>query len=246
MSENDTPRQFPADPPTCASCGIELGQRFCRQEKGKGPKNCPSFRYQDLVAEALQEFKANPDVLEFARQASIQESEGYGNKELGYAYLRPIKPRIQEIIEFAQKMNYRRICLAFCVGLRKEAEIVEKIFSDNGFEVISVICKAGSVSKEDLGLLKDQQIDPSSYETMCNPILQAELLNRSGTELNILLGLCVGHDALFLHHASAPCTVLAVKDRVLGHNPLAALYTAGSYHRHLLDAAPTAPAGDER
>ena len=233
MSENDTPRQFPADPPTCASCGIELGQRFCRQEKGKGPKNCPSFRYQDLVAEALQEFKANPDVLEFARQASIQESEGYGNKELGYAYLRPIKPRIQEIIEFAQKMNYRRICLAFCVGLRKEAEIVEKIFSDNGFEVISVICKAGAVSKEDLGLLKDQQIDPSSYETMCNPILQALAANHHQSEFNVLLGLCVGHDSLFFKYADAYTTVLAVKDRLLAHNPLAAIYGYDSYYRFL-------------
>jgi enoyl-CoA hydratase/carnithine racemase len=42
------------------------------------------------------------------------------------------------------------------------------------------------------------------------------------TDFNVLLGLCVGHDSLFLKYAEAPCTVLAVKDRMLGHNPLAA------------------------
>jgi len=68
---------------------------------------------------------------------------------------------------------------------------------------------------------------------MCNPIFQAKLLNQSETELNILLGLCVGHDALFFKHAETPTTVLAVKDRVTGHNPLAAIYLSDSYYRKI-------------
>jgi uncharacterized metal-binding protein len=68
---------------------------------------------------------------------------------------------------------------------------------------------------------------------MCNPILQASILNREQTDFNILLGLCVGHDALFFKYAKAPCTVLAVKDRVFGHNPLAAIYNIDSYYRYL-------------
>lgn len=66
---------------------------------------------------------------------------------------------------------------------------------------------------------------------MCNPIGQAKLLNQSGTQLNILLGLCVGHDSLFLKYSEAPVTVFAVKDRVLGHNPLAAIYMAEGYYK---------------
>lgn len=42
-----------------------------------------------------------------------------------------------------------------------------------------------------------------------------------------------GHDSLFLKHSEAPCTVLVVKDRVLGHNPVAALYTSTGYYRKL-------------
>jgi uncharacterized metal-binding protein len=43
---------------------------------------------------------------------------------------------------------------------------------------------------------------------------------------NVLLGLCVGDDTLFIKHSKAPVTVLAVKDRVLAHNPLGVLYTS--------------------
>ncbi|MDP6393912.1 MAG: hypothetical protein QF466_00465 [Desulfobacterales bacterium] len=42
-----------------------------------------------------------------------------------------------------------------------------------------------------------------------------------------------GHDSLFLRYSKAPCTVLAVKDRLLGHNPLAAIYNIDSYYRAL-------------
>jgi len=59
------------------------------------------------------------------------------------------------------------------------------------------------------------------------------VLNREKTEFNILLGLCVGHDSLFFKYSEALCTVLAVKDRLLGHNPLAAVYTLDTYYRAL-------------
>lgn len=65
---------------------------------------------------------------------------------------------------------------------------------------------------------------------MCNPIAQAKILNAAGTDFNILLGLCVGHDSLFIKYSQAMVTVFAVKDRVLGHNPLAAVYNYESYY----------------
>ncbi|MGD8387762.1 MAG: DUF1847 domain-containing protein [Desulfobacteraceae bacterium] len=67
-------------------------------------------------------------------------------------------------------------------------------------------------------------------EAMCNPVLQARVLNEEATDLNVLLGLCVGHDSLFFRYAEAPTTVLAAKDRVTGHNPLAAVYLSESYY----------------
>lgn len=68
------------------------------------------------------------------------------------------------------------------------------------------------------------------HESMCNPIMQAKTLAANGCDFNIVIGLCVGHDTLFLRHSKVPTTVMIVKDRVLQHNPAAALYGAQSMY----------------
>ena len=135
-------------------------------------------------------------------------------------------------------MKYKKIGLVFCIGLRKEAKVVEGILAANGFTVVSGLCKMGRVPKEALGVRDDQKIRIGCFESMCNPIAQAYLMNEEKTEFNVMMGLCVGHDSLFLKYAQAPCTVFAVKDRLLGHNPLAAIYNIDSYYRSLKVPAP--------
>lgn len=217
----------------CAGCPFKPAERLCRDKDGKFPEYCPTRNRSELAEESLKTYRNDPAVYEFARQAAIQESSAYTDKELGYARLRPSQTRIEEVIGFAKRMNYKKLGMAFCIGLRKEAKIVEKIFSGRGFDVASVVCKAGGISKKEIGVKPEQQLDAGSTEVMCNPIFQAEILNNEKTDLNILLGLCVGHDSLFFKYTKAPCTVLAVKDRMLGHNPLAAVYNYDSYYRCL-------------
>jgi uncharacterized metal-binding protein len=222
--------------PECISCPFQWKDRLCRKENGKSPDNCPTKTRQDLAQKALNTLEEK-NWMEFARQCSIQEGEGYAAKEKGYDFVRPCKPRIQEIYEFAHKMNYKRLGLVFCVGLRNEAKVVGKLFKVQGFELASVVCKVGRVPKESIGVMDEQKIAPGSFEPACNPVLQAMLLNEAKTDLNILLGLCVGHDTLFLEFSKAPSTILAVKDRLLGHNPLAAVYNLDSYYRSLKNTA---------
>ncbi len=217
---------------TCAECGLETPERICMTLDGKGSKNCPTLLQKEALAEANREYEA-PATYEFAQKASMQEADCYANRDQQPYVMQPSKTRMVEIYEFAEKMNYRRLGLAFCIGLAKEAAIVEKILTDRGFEVVSVLCKAGRTSKEMIGITDKDKIYRGTDEAMCNPIFQAQLLNKSQTELNILLGLCVGHDSLFFKHAEAPTTVLAVKDRVTGHNPLAAIYLSDSYYRKI-------------
>ncbi len=219
--------------PHCARCPYEASDRICRDKDGKSPAFCPTSNMLDLAQESLKQYNDNPDIGNFAKQAAIQEADGYMNRDLGYQTIRGSKTRMEEIIEFAGKMHYKCLGLAFCMGLRKEAQVVEKLLSSRGFAVVSAICKVGGIPKECIGLGKDQQIDPKATEVMCNPILQAMILNKEKTDFNVVLGLCVGHDSLFFKYAEAPCTVLAVKDRVLGHNPLAAIYNVDSYYRCL-------------
>jgi uncharacterized metal-binding protein len=201
-------------------------------EEGRPSKGCPTFSRKKVLSDSNREYET-PDVLEFARQASIQEAACYANRHQRPYVMQPTKTRIVEICEFAERMGYKRLGLAFCLGLAKEASVVEKILKTNGFEVISVLCKAGRTPKEALGLKEENKIYQGKPESMCNPIYQAKLLNHEKTELNILLGLCVGHDSLFFKFAEAPTTVLAVKDRVTGHNPLAAVYLSETYYRRL-------------
>jgi len=220
--------------PQCAICPVEWEKRYCRTHSGKAWKNCPSLIHTKLLEQAREELRRNPDICEIARQSSIQEGEGYGNRDKGYRYPHPIKPRLEEVIEFAGRMNYTRLGLIFCVGLRKEAAMVHNLFEDRGFDVLSIVCKAGSVYKDEIGITRNQQVDRTAdRETMCNPILQALVANHHEVEFNVLLGLCVGHDSLFIKYAKAPITVLAVKDRLLAHNPMAAVYQCDHYYRYL-------------
>ena len=217
----------------CALCRIPKAQRICQDSaSGRGPEFCPTVNYAGIIDAVTARYRTAP-VYEFARQAAIQEASCFANRAPGPYVLQPTKPRIQETVEFASRIGCKKLGLAFCGGLQKEAGLVAGIIEAHGFELSSVTCNCGAVLKEAIDIEEADKVRPGSAETMCNPLLQAEILNREGTELNIVLGLCVGHDSLFLKHAQAFCTVLAAKDRVTGHNPLAAVYTAHSYYQRL-------------
>ena len=216
----------------CARCKIPKNERICQSRDGKGPKFCPTLNFADLIAAITDEYQC-PEFKTFAQLASIQEAECYAHRAAGPYVLQPEKCRIQETMEFAVKIGAKKLGLAFCGGLQREAEMLCDILETKGFEVFSVCCNAGGVPKEAIGIGENQKVHIGEYETMCNPLFQAEVLNQAGTDFNIVLGLCVGHDSLFFKKTTAMCTVLAAKDRVTGHNPLAALYTVHSYYQKL-------------
>jgi uncharacterized metal-binding protein len=214
----------------CAKCAIS--SKLCREQNGRGPDWCPTVTQAKLLEETLAEYD-RPHNRELALQASRQEAEGYVHRQRTPFVSHPAKCRLEETLEFCQRMNFRRIGLAFCSGLSREAATLSLMLEKHGLDVVGVSCKVGGVPKERLGIGDDEKVRVGQYETMCNPIFQAAVLNAAATDFNVMLGLCVGHDALFLKHAQALTTVLAVKDRVTGHNPLAALYTLRSYYRRL-------------
>ena len=138
--------------------------------------------------------------------------------------------RVEEIMDFARKIGAKKLGIATCVGLLSESRTLAAIFRKHGFQVYGVCCKVGAVPKVELGI--DEKCNAVG-KTACNPILQAKLLNEAGTDLNVVVGLCVGHDSLFYKYSEALTTTAVTKDRVLGHNPVAALYTAKSYYSRL-------------
>jgi len=133
--------------------------------------------------------------------------------------------RIEEIAFLAKKLGVERLGIAFCIGLAEEARWVSLYFGKY-FEAHSVCCKVGGVSKDEFGL---PHLRGEERESTCNPAGQAAVLADAGTELDVVLGLCVGHDSQFYMSSQAPVVTLAAKDRVLAHNPLGAVYSR--YHR---------------
>lgn len=217
--------------PRCAACPIRnREERRCMNEAGKNPPDCPTVTMAGLAEKTAARYLAD-DILPMARTATQVERAGYTLQENGPPM--PNRPRIVEIVDFCRRMNHTKLGLIFCTGLRHEAAVVNAILETNGFTVASVICKVGNIPKSRLGLDRADQLNPCKEEAMCNPLLQAEAMNEAGVDFNILLGLCVGHDTMVLQAIKAPATILAVKDRLMGHNPLAAIYTYESYYRFL-------------
>lgn len=201
----------------CANCSVHA----CESGRlEKLPPNCP-MRDRDFFDQVLTEYGKEENHEFFVNCSGIEA--------LGYCRW----PRLREVAEFAKRMGYTHLGMGFCGGLKQEAAIVERVLRQQGFQVTSVICKAGAIPKGQAGIPPQLQLG-RDFEPMCNPIAQAQLLNRAGTQFNICLGLCVGHDSLFYKYCDAPVTTLVAKDRVTGNNPAAAIYCADGYFRDRL------------
>jgi len=208
--------------PICAVCGTKA----CSAAPGtkQPPPFCPMLAEPELLQQVQQTYVEREDLRRLAQESARTESAGYCRTT-----------RVEDTMDFARRIGAKRLGIAHCVGLMEEAKAARNIFLAGGFEVYTVCCTVGSIPKEIIGLEDREKVRPGQYEALCSPLGQAALLNKAGTQLNVVIGLCVGHDSLFFMHSQAPATVLIAKDRVLGHNPVACLYTSHSYYRRLTE-----------
>jgi len=216
MSDKIKNKNEESPDPTCYKCN---SINYCAV--GRASKildNCPMKISPEVEKEAKEIYEKDEEIKKITRVASIVEAEGY------------IKwPRLKDTIEFAKRMDYKKLGIAFCVGLIKEAERVAEILEKYGFQVAGVCCKTGSVKKTDLGIPEEYTMKSKTGYTIgwitCNPAAQALLLNKAKTDLNIICGLCVGHDITFTKLSDAPVTTLIAKDRSMPHNPAGVLFS---------------------
>jgi uncharacterized metal-binding protein len=154
-------------------------------------------------------------------------------KTPGSSIVTPRWTRVEDTIALAKLMGWKKIGIATCIGLLSETDSLATILTAQGLDTLTVCCKAGSIDKNSLGIAEEDKVRPNTFEPACNPIAQAELCNRAETDMNIIIGLCVGHDMLFNKYSKAPVTTLVCKDRVTGHNPVAVLYGQNFYFKRL-------------
>ncbi len=217
--------------PQCAKCV----DRVCYREnwtKEELPGFCPMKHKQEVIDAAMEKYDEAEKKLYY--NSTVTEQRAY-QKVRGRVMA--VRPRLLEIIKFSEMMGWKKLGVAFCTGLGNEARKVVEILEGAGSEVYSVCCKCGAVDKTAWGIAGEDKISalsgsPDRFETGCNPIVQAEVLNSESTDLNIIVGLCIGHDIQFTRHSEAPVTTLIVKDRLTGHNPFATLYS-GYHHPRL-------------
>jgi uncharacterized metal-binding protein len=119
--------------------------------------------------------------------------------------------RIEQIRAFALVANYKSIGIANCFTFSREVDVIKQYLSKD-FKVYTVDCKYGRIRKQDL-------LGGSGSRILCNPAGQAQYLNDKNTDLNISIGLCVGHDMIFNKKSLAPVTSVFTKDFTNNNNP---------------------------
>ena len=224
---------------TCSKCSAawrKSGSTNCwyadPDNKPAKPGNCPTRDNTDIIRESFELYKGDA---EDARMASVAAKvEGLCYQPIpGSDAINARWTRVEDTIAFAKLMGYKKIGMATCIGLLDETNRMAAILDAQGFTPVSVCCKSGSIDKLELGLTENEKVRPNTFEPACNPVAQARLLNRAETDMNIIVGLCVGHDILFTKFSDAPVTTLVVKDRVAGHNPVSVLYGQNFYYKRL-------------
>ena len=203
---------------SCVDCGV----LNCHTRDKEYPDFCLTAELSEETIEKVRRLYEDEE----NRRVSVLSAQIENEFYLKYT-------RVEETVEFARRMGYKKIGIATCVGLIEESRILARILRKNGFEVYGAVCKIGSFPKTEVGVPETDITRTGAV--MCNPIMQAEVLNQAETDFNIVMGLCVGHDSLFYKYSKALVTTLVAKDRVLAHNPAGALYQAKAYYRKLLE-----------
>ncbi|PLX88700.1 MAG: hypothetical protein C0618_03740 [Desulfuromonas sp.] len=223
---------------SCALCSAQFKSRgttscwSAPEQKVAEPGYCPSRNEPDIIEESFRRYTGDDEDARLAQVAAQVEGLCY-QPVPGSDAVNARWTRVEDTIALARLMGYKKIGIATCIGLLDETRQLTDILKAQGLEPHSVCCKAGSIDKLELGLTEDEKVRPGTFEPACNPIAQARLLAQLDTDMNLIVGLCVGHDMLFAKYSEAPVSTLVVKDRVTGHNPAAVLYGQNFYYKRL-------------
>jgi uncharacterized metal-binding protein len=193
-----------------------------RDDRNKIPTYCEANIYLDELNRSNKEY-SKKGILDIYKASCVVREHNDG-----------MTPRIQEGILYAKELKLQKIGFAACIAMVSELDLLVRLFTKEGFEVYTACCQIGGIDATERGV-PDVQGYSASW---CHSIAQAKILNKERTELNFIVGLCMGHDILFCSYSDAPVSVLIVKDRVTGNNPAAALY--GWHQRKQLFGVPLA------
>jgi uncharacterized metal-binding protein len=122
--------------------------------------------------------------------------------------------RLDEIIEFIKTIGYKKIGLAYCYGMEKEAIKIKAYFKSKKINLTTISCTIGGIAQDEVNT------QSCIHNVSCNPLGQAEQLNNENIDFVIIMGICLGHDILLQKNLKMDFTTFVVKDRLNNNNPL--------------------------
>jgi len=117
--------------------------------------------------------------------------------------LDPKLDRVDEIIAYCHEAGIKRIGIVNGISIEKQVKHLQNVLTSRGFKVDKAHCMLGKV--------KFDELVPGYKGTTCNPAGQADYLAEKDTQLNIMMGLWLGHDMVFNSKSNVPVTPLVLK-----------------------------------
>lgn len=174
---------------------LDCGTKNCYNRRlGPKTKDCFGIDYKDEV-------RLNP-----AETALISKANSATQK----AFKRRINDNfaINWLIGFVKDFfgDKATVGVASCLGTVEKARGVIKILEREGMKTALVTCKLGGLTIDAVNR------DGKPYKHPgCNPVAQAKIFNKLNVPVVILVGLCIGHDMIFIKHCKSYIIPFATK-----------------------------------
>ena len=190
------------------ACSVCVTAACLRGDADRMPPACPTRTRAEVARDTLPYADAA-----MRNEMSVADSAPFADDG-------SLRNRVEELAFYAKAQGFRRIGIAFCVSLIKEAQQLGRLLREQDLETELVCCRVGAIDYDEIGLKKAQS---DRFAAICNPVAQARLLNARSVNLVAQVGLCIGHDLILQRECDAPVTTLVVKDRVFDHHTIRAL-----------------------
>ena len=188
---------------TDSGCVCKDTCKFYSYQSEKAPEQCPGIIHSEVLEKAK----------------NICATEGTDARKLWQAFGRLIgtggaqKSRVEHIVDFSRSLGVKRLGIGSCLRYIKDARFLQRLFQEEGFQCTIIFCKVGGWQTKDI------DVNKKTNWIICNPIGQALILNKLGCEVEITLGLCMGHEMIFNKYAEGYVTNLYVKEKISHERP---------------------------
>ena len=143
--------------PACAYCPPTV--RACRhgEAEERGPGFCPT-KVDPAIQNVARALYDDPEMRRISRESALVESEGYCKWS-----------RVEEIVQFAKHMGYKKIGIANCISFVDLAYVLTGILESHGFEVCRSRARTAASRRRSWGIADNQKVRPGEFEPLCNP-----------------------------------------------------------------------------